>query len=144
MDLVSVFARDYVHRKVDTYTRSLLFLKSSGVQCCLQLYRNNLVLTKKHSILGWSWDIGYVQVKSWTSSYYNTSQDHPGMLTTLYQLLLQSTPSSFSVHPRIILGYSPPSTYCYSGVLKVHSQYTPGSSWDAHTLYLQVQYWPAH
>ena len=54
------------------------------------------------------------------------------MLTALYLLLLRSTPSSYSVHLRIILGCSPLSTYCYSGVLQVHTQYIPGSSWDTH------------
>jgi len=94
----------------------------------------------------------------------STSQDHPGILTTLYLLLLKSIPSSCSVHHRsswdahhplptatpeqsefmlstsqIILGYSPPSTYCYSRVLQVHTHtYIPGSSWVLTTLYLCV------
>jgi len=55
------------------------------------------------------------------------------MLTTLYLLPLWSIPSSYiSVHLRIILGCSQLSTYCYSRVFQVHTQYISGSSWDAH------------
>jgi len=50
----------------------------------------------------------------WVHAQYIT--DHPGILTTLYLLLLQSTPSSYSyVHPRIILGaHHPLPMCCYS------------------------------
>ena len=66
------------------------------------------------------------------------------MLTTLYQLLLQSTPSSFSVHPRIILGYSPPYTYKFStgqytnsgGSLVTDPGIIPGLAYMS-------EYWPA-
>ena len=46
----------------------------------------------------------------------------PGMLTTLYLLLLWSTPHSYLLSTsQIILGCPPLSTYCYSGVLQVHT-----------------------
>jgi len=89
------------------------------------------ILGTSQIILGWSPPSTYCH--SWLLQVHtSTSQDRLGILTTLYLLLLWSTPSSYSVHPGIILGCSPPCTYCYSGVFQVHTQYIPGSSWDAH------------
>ena len=86
--------------------------------------------------------------KAWVRGYiFSTSQDHPAG-DTHHSLPTATQPSSYSVHPWIILGWSSPSKYCYSKFGTGQHTNSRGSlvtdpGINSGLAYYMSEYWPA-